>query len=203
MSAMRKPLVLLSVAVLVASSLWLRAEPEAAKAPPTTAPAAPALLNFTMDRLDGTPQPLSAYAGKVVLIVNTASKCGFTKQYTGLEALHKKYASQGLAVLGFPSNSFKQDVGSDSEIAEFCKANYGVTFDLFSKIDVKGDEQAPLYKLLTSPETNKVEPGEVKWNFEKFLISRDGQIVARFRSKVTPEDADFVKAVEAELAKGH
>jgi glutathione peroxidase len=199
MAAMRKPLALFSVAVLAASSLGLQAEP----ASPTTAPATPAVLNFTMNRLDGTPQPLSTYAGKVVLIVNTASKCGFTKQYTGLEALHKKYAGQGLAVLGFPSNSFKQDVGTDSEIAEFCKANYGVTFDLFSKIDVKGETQAPLYKLLTSSEANKVEPGDVKWNFEKFLISRDGQIVARFRSKVAPDDADFVKAVEDELAKAH
>lgn len=194
-AAMRKPLALLSVALLAVSSLGLN-EPA-----PSTQPAG--VLSFTMNKLDGTSQPLSKYAGKVVLIVNTASKCGFTKQYTGLEALHKKYASEGLAVLGFPSNSFKQDAGTDTEIAEFCKENYGVSFDLFSKIDVKGDAQAPLYKALTSPETNTVEPGEVKWNFEKFLISRDGKIVARFRSKVAPDDAEFIKAVEAELAKSH
>ena len=196
---MRTPITLLAVAVLAVSSLGLK---ETLKDPaPSTQPAG--VLGFTMNRLDGTPQALSAYAGKVVIIVNTASKCGYTKQYTGLEALHKKYADKGLAVLGFPTNSFKQDAGTDGEIAEFCKAKYGVTFDLFSKIDVKGDAQAPLYKLLTSPETNKVEAGDVKWNFEKFLISRDGQIVARFRSAVAPEDPAFIKAVEAELAKAH
>lgn len=198
---MRKHTVLLACLGLTASffaTSRLIAEPAAPATQPTS------VLTGTMNRLDGTPQDLSKYSGKVVLIVNTASKCGFTKQYAGLEALHKKYADQGLALLGFPSNDFKeQEPGTDAEIAEFCKANYGVTFDMFSKIDVKGDTQAPLYKALTSAETNHVEPGEVKWNFEKFLISRDGTIVARFRSKVTPDDPALVQAIEAELAKSH
>lgn len=202
MLAMRKPIALFSVAVLAVSSLALRADQPAANASPTTAPSAPAVLSFTMNRLDGTPQPLSAYSGKVILMVNVASKCGYTKQYPALEALYKKYADQGFVLLGFPSNDFKQqEPGSDAQIAEFCKANYGVTFDMFSKIDVLGDTQAPLYKVLTSADTNKVEPGPVKWNFEKFLISRDGQIVGRFRSAVTPDDPKLVKAVEDELAK--
>jgi glutathione peroxidase len=192
---MQKPICLLSVAVALAASSLLFAEP------PSTQPSSsvPPVLNFTMKRLDGGDQPLSKYAGKVLLMVNTASKCGFTKQYEALEALNKKYASQGLAVLGFPSNDFKnQEPGTDQQIAEFCKATYGVSFDMFSKVDVKGDTQAPLYALLTSkaPET-----GEVKWNFEKFLIGRDGSIVARFRSAVTPDNPAMVKAIEAELAK--
>jgi glutathione peroxidase len=162
----------------------------------------PAVLNFTMNSLDGKPVNLSKYQGKVVLMVNTASKCGYTPQYKGLETLHEKYAEKGLAILGFPANDFgKQEPGTDSEIGEFCQKNYGVKFDMFSKVVVHGEGQCPLYKFLTSSETNPEFPGEIKWNFEKFLIGRDGKIVKRFGSKVAPESEEVTKAIEAELAK--
>ena len=169
---------------------------------PTQGAPVPAVLNFTMKSLDGKDVPLSKYQGKVVLMVNTASKCGYTPQYKGLEALYRKYADKGLVVVGFPSNDFgHQEPGTNDEISTFCSTRYGVTFDLFSKVDVKGADQCDLYKYLTSPDTDPQFPGEVKWNFEKFLIAKDGTIVQRFRSKVTPESEELVKAVEAELAK--
>jgi glutathione peroxidase len=165
-----------------------------------TATAQDSVLNFTMNNLDGKPVALSKYQGKVVLIVNTASKCGYTPQYKQLQALHEKYADKGLAILGFPSNDFgQQEPGTDQQIAEFCKRNYGVKFDMFSKVVVKGDKQCPLYKFLTSPETDPKHAGEIKWNFEKFLISRDGTIVNRFNSKVTPDSEEMINAIEAEL----
>jgi glutathione peroxidase len=174
---------------------------------PTTQPATqplqtPPVLQFTMKSLVGQDVNLAQYQGKVLLIVNTASKCGFTPQYAGLERLHEKYAERGLAILGFPSNDFgHQEPGTDEQIGQFCKANYGVKFDMFSKVDVKGDNQCPLYQFLTGEQTDKPFAGEVKWNFEKFLISRDGRIVARFRSPVTPESGPLTNAIEAELAK--
>ncbi len=162
----------------------------------------PAALDFTMNSLEGQPVRLSSYLGKVVLIVNTASKCGFTPQYKALEQLHETYAPKGLAILGFPSNDFgHQEPGDATQIRTFCTQNYGVKFDMFAKVDVKGDTQCDLYKFLTSPDTDAPFAGPVKWNFEKFLISRDGQIVARFRSKVTPDSPELISAVEAELAK--
>jgi len=162
----------------------------------------PAVLNFTVNSLAGKPVELKKYLGKVVLIVNTASKCGLTPQYKGLESLHEKYASQGLSILGFPANNFGgQEPGSDKEIGEFCAQNYGVKFDMFSKISVKGDDQHALYKVLTSAKSTDVEPGDIKWNFEKFLIGKDGQIVKRFAPPVAPDSEEVVKAVEAELAK--
>jgi glutathione peroxidase len=162
----------------------------------------PAALNFTMNSLDGKPVNLSKYQGKVVLMVNTASKCGYTPQYKGLEALHEKYAEKGLAVLGFPANEFgQQEPGTDKDIHDFCEKNYGVKFDMFSKVVVKGEGQCPLYKFLTSSDTNPGMDGEIKWNFEKFLIGRDGKVVKRFGSKVTPESEEMTKAIEAELAK--
>ena len=174
---------------------------------PTTEPATqpfatPPVLQFTMKSLGGQEVNLAQYQGKVLLIVNTASKCGFTPQYAGLERLHEKYADQGLAIVGFPSNDFgHQEPGTDDQIGQFCKANYGVKFDMFSKVDVKGPHQCPLYQFLTDESTDKPFAGEVKWNFEKFLISREGRIVARFRSAVTPESAPLTTAIEAELAK--
>jgi glutathione peroxidase len=162
----------------------------------------PAVLNFKIKSLTGKEVDLSKYQGKVVLMVNVASKCGFTPQYKGLQELHKKYAAQGLAILGFPANDFgQQEPGSEEEIGTFCQRNYGVEFDMFSKISVKGPQQADLYHYLTSEKTNPKFAGEVKWNFEKFLIGRDGQVVARFRSKVEPTSEEMVKAIEAELAK--
>jgi len=159
-------------------------------------------LSFQMKSLGGKPVDLSKYQGKVVLIVNVASKCGLTPQYKGLEALHEKYSDKGLAILGFPANEFAgQEPGSDKEISEFCTKNYGVKFDMFSKVVVKGDGQCDLYKFLTSEETDPKYPGDIKWNFEKFLIDRHGNIVNRFAPKVAPESAEVVQAIEAELAK--
>jgi len=152
--------------------------------------------------LSGQPVDLGKYQGKVVLVVNTASFCGNTPQYKGLEELHQKYSGQGLAVLGFPANEFgKQEPGSDKEIAEFCEKNYKVSFDMFSKIVVKGAGQSPLYKWLTSKETNPEHAGDVTWNFEKFLISRDGSVIARFKPGTDPTDDEVVQAIEQALAK--
>jgi glutathione peroxidase len=162
----------------------------------------PPVLNFKMKSLDGKDVNLSKYQGKVVLMVNVASQCGYTPQYAALETLHEKYADKGLAILGFPANEFgKQEPGSDKDIADFCKKNYGVKFDMFSKVVVKGEGQCPLYKHLTSSDTDPKFAGDIKWNFEKFLIGRDGQIVNRFSSKVKPDSDEMVKAIEAELAK--
>lgn len=162
----------------------------------------PSVLSFKMTRLDGKPGDLADYRGKVVLIVNTASECGLTPQYEGLEKLHEKYASKGLVILGFPANEFgQQEPGTNEDIAKFCAKNYGVKFDMFAKVVVKGDGQAPLYQYLTSKETNPKFAGPIKWNFEKFLISRGEQVVARFDPQTEPEADTVVKAIEAELAK--
>lgn len=162
----------------------------------------PATLNFTMDNLDGKPVELSKYQGKVVLMVNVASKCGYTKQYKELEALHEKYAKDGLVILGFPANNFgKQEPGTNEEIAQFCSAKFGVKFDMFSKVSVTGEDECPLYRFLTSKETNPTFAGPVKWNFEKFLINREGKVVARYRSAKKPDDPEVVKSIETELNK--
>ena len=162
----------------------------------------PDVFNFTMNTINGQPVNLSKYAGKVVLIVNTASQCGYTYQYEGLQSLHQKYASRGLTILGFPSNDFgQQEPGTNQEIQQFCKANYGVQFDMFSKVQVLGPGKVALYDFLTSKSTNPKFPGEIKWNFEKFLISRDGQILSRFTSEVEPESRQISVAIEAALAK--
>ena len=162
----------------------------------------PAVLNHKMKSLTGKNVELSKYQGKVLLIVNTASQCGATPQYEQLQALHKKYAEKGLAVLGFPCNQFgAQEPGEESEIAEFCKQNYGVSFDMFAKIDVNGEKQAPLFKQLTSKEGFAKDPGPVKWNFEKFLVSRDGKVVGRYRTGTQPDAPEVIKALEGELSK--
>ena len=162
----------------------------------------PAVLNFTMNRLDGKSANLGDYSGKVVLMVNVASQCGLTPQYEQLEGLHEKFAEKGLAVLGFPANEFgKQEPGTDSEISTFCQKNYGVKFDMFSKVVVKGEGQCPLYKYLTSKDTDPKFAGDITWNFEKFLIGRNGEIVARFAPRVKPDAPEVVKAIEDELAK--
>lgn len=153
----------------------------------------------TAKSIDGKDVKLGEkYAGKVMLVVNVASRCGYTKQYKGLQTLHEKYAEKGLAVLGFPCNQFgKQEPGSEEDIKEFCDANYGVEFDLFSKVDVNGKAAHPLYKYLTSEAAPVEDRGKVKWNFEKFLIDGKGNVVARYRSKVTPARiaADIEKAL--------
>jgi glutathione peroxidase len=163
--------------------------------------APPPVLNFTMNSLDGKPVDLAKYQGNVVLMVNVASQCGYTPQYEGLQELHKRYAARGLRLLGFPSNDFgQQEPGTNSEIADFCKKNYGVEFDMFSKISVVGKSKAPLYKFLTSSQTNPRFAGEVEWNFEKFLIGRNGLVIARFKSPVEPLSKEVISAVESALA---
>jgi glutathione peroxidase len=160
------------------------------------------VLKFKVKSLAGKDVDLADYKDKVVLIVNVASKCGLTPQYEQLEAIYKKYGEEGLAVLGFPCNQFGgQEPGTAEEIQEFCKANYGVTFDLFEKIDVNGDGAAELYKTLTALETKPTGPGKISWNFEKFLVDRNGVVVARFGPKTKPDDPEVIKAIEAELAK--
>ena len=147
----------------------------------------PTLSDFTARTLDGREQDLGEYAGKVVLLVNTASQCGFTPQFGGLERLWDEYGDDGLVVLGFPCNQFgSQDPGSDSEIGQFCQANYGVTFPMFSKVDVNGDEAHPLYQWLKAEKSGLV--GEkIKWNFTKFLVGRDGQVINRYAPQTEPE----------------
>lgn len=162
----------------------------------------PPVLKHKMKSLDGKDVDLSKYQNKVLLIVNTASKCGATPQYKDLQALHEKYKDQGLVILGFPCNQFgAQEPGTALQISEFCTQNYGVTFDMFSKVDVNGAEASDLFKYLTSPKSNPKTAGPVKWNFEKFLINRDGEIAARFRTRVNPQSPEVTKAVETELNK--
>ncbi len=158
------------------------------------------IYDIEMPRLDGKPANLSEYAGQVVLAVNLASKCGFTPQYTGLEALHEKYSPRGFTILGFPCNQFfGQEPGTAEQIQEFCSLNYGVTFPLFAKLDVKGSKQHPLYAILSAIPDDSGKAGNVGWNFEKFVIGRDGRPMRRFRSKVTPEDPRLVAAIESLL----
>jgi glutathione peroxidase len=158
------------------------------------------IYEIELPRLSGKPAKLSEYSGQVVLAVNTASKCGHTPQYAGLQTLHDRYAERGFTVLGFPSNQFfNQEPGSADQIQEFCTINYGVTFPLFAKLDVKGSDQHPLYKILSEFPDDSGKAGNVTWNFEKFLIGRDGRVVRRFRPKVLPEDPAVVEAIEALL----
>ncbi len=154
-----------------------------------------------MKDIDGKEVDLSSYKGSVVMIVNVASKCGLTKQYAGLEALYRKYKDQGFIVIGFPANNFGgQEPGSDEDIATFCSTKYDVTFPMFSKISVKGDDKAPLYKNLTEKETAGEFAGEIGWNFTKFLVDRNGQIMARFESKTSPDNAKVAEAIETAIA---
>ena len=150
---------------------------------------------FTLNSIDGKPAPLSAYQGKVVLIVNVASRCGFTPQYAGLEALYEKYKDRGFTILGFPANNFgAQEPGTNEENKTFCSSKYNVTFPMYSKISVKGDDKAPLYQFLTA-----ATGSEIQWNFTKFLVDKDGKVVARFEPKVTPESPDVAEAIEKAL----
>jgi glutathione peroxidase len=158
------------------------------------------IYDVSVNTLAGEPASLSDYEGKALLIVNVASQCGLTPQYTGLEELHESYGSRGFEVLGFPCNQFgAQEPGSPDEIAEFCTTNYGVKFPLFEKIDVNGDGRHPLYAQLTATEDAEGKAGDIQWNFEKFLISPRGEIVARFRPLTTPEDPALVGAIEEQL----
>lgn len=163
-------------------------------------PKAKSVLDFKMKDIDGRDVKLNKYKGKVLLIVNTASKCGYTPQYEGLQAIYEKYQSQGFYVLGFPANNFgEQEPGSEKEIKEFCESKYKVKFPMFAKISVKGDDQDELYKFLTSKETNPTFAGDISWNFNKFLVNRKGEIVARFSSKDKPESEAVMQAIEKYL----
>jgi len=160
------------------------------------------VLSFTVQSIDSAAVDLSRYRGKVLLIVNTASRCGYTPQYAALEKIYQRYKDRGLAILAFPSNDFGgQEPGSNEQIREFCESKYNVTFDLFAKIAVRGQDQAPLYRFLTSRQTNPQFGGDIGWNFTKFLVGRDGRIVARYESKITPDSEAVIQAIEAELAK--
>ncbi|MFM9928076.1 glutathione peroxidase [Variovorax sp. H27-G14] len=157
------------------------------------------VYDFEANQIDGKPVKLSDFKGQVLLIVNTASKCGFTPQFAGLEALHEKYAAQGLTVLGFPSNQFgAQDPGSNEEIGAFCTKNYGVSFPMMEKIDVNGGNAAPLYKWLTKEKPGLLGSTGIKWNFTKFLVGRDGAVLKRYAPLDTP--ASLTRDVEAALA---
>ncbi|MCL4446774.1 MAG: glutathione peroxidase [Actinobacteria bacterium] len=159
-----------------------------------------ALYDKAINKLSGEPSSLGEYAGKVLLLVNVASKCGLTPQYEGLERLHERYGPKGFSVLGFPCNQFlEQEPGTAEEIANFCSTTYGVTFPLFEKIEVNGDNRHPIYQELTTFADTDGDAGDVKWNFEKFLVSPAGEVVARFRPQVEPDDPALVAAIEAQL----
>ena len=158
-------------------------------------------LHYTMKSIDGQSVNLDSFKGKVILIVNTASKCGFTPQYEPLEAIYNKYKDKGFTILAFPANNFgHQEPGNDQQIKEFCSANYHVTFPLFSKVSVKGDDICPLYAYLTSENTNPGFSGDIGWNFTKFLVDRNGKVIARYESKIRPDDKQVTAAIEKALA---
>lgn len=165
-----------------------------------SAAGASSVYDFTMKDIDGKQINLGAYKGKVLLLVNVASRCGFTPQYEGLQALYTKYKDKGFLILGFPANNFmSQEPGTDQEIKTFCSLKYNVSFPMFSKISVKGDDIHPLYKFLTDKSTNPDFGGDIKWNFNKFLVSRDGKIVARFEPQVKPDSEKVVQEIEKAL----
>jgi len=160
------------------------------------------LYEFQMNDIDGKPVKLETYQGKVLLLVNVASKCGFTPQYEGLQALYSRFKNRGFEVLGFPANNFMgQEPGTNEEIKQFCSLKYHVTFPMFEKISVKGEDQHPLYTYLTSEATNPGFAGEISWNFNKFLADRTGKIVARFGSRTKPEDPEVIEAIEKALGE--
>jgi glutathione peroxidase len=162
--------------------------------------AASSVHEFTLDALNGTPTPLASFKGKVMLVVNVASQCGYTYQYEALQALYVKYKDQGLVVAGFPANNFGgQEPGTNEEIGAFCRSKFGVTFPMFSKISVKGADTAPLYKFLTDKSANPRTGGEIQWNFTKFLVDRNGRVLQRFEPAVEPNSKEVTSAVEAAL----
>ena len=165
-------------------------------------PTSKSVYDFKMKNIDGKEVALDAYKGKVLLFVNVASKCGLTPQYKEIQALYEKYKDKGLVVLGFPANNFMgQEPGSDKDIKEFCTLKYDVTFPMFSKISVKGSDQHPLYKYLTSKNENGVVDAKVSWNFQKFLVSKSGKVITSFGPQTSVTEADVTKAIEAALAQ--
>lgn len=165
-------------------------------------PTSKSVYDFKMKNIDGKEVALDAYKGKVLLFVNVASKCGLTPQYKEIQALYEKYKDKGLVVLGFPANNFMgQEPGSDKDIKEFCTLKYDVTFPMFSKISVKGSDQHPLYKYLTSKDENGAIDAKVSWNFQKFLVSKSGKVITSFGPQTSVTEADVTKAIEAALAQ--
>jgi glutathione peroxidase len=161
--------------------------------------AAAGFYTFTLNSIDGKPAPLADYKGKVVLVVNVASQCGYTPQYSALESIYEKYKDQGFIILGFPANNFgAQEPGTNEEIKTFCTRKYSVTFPIYAKISVKGSDQAPLYAYLTK-DTDPALRGDIKWNFTKFLIDRNGKVIQRFEPAVTPDSKEVVAAIEKQL----
>jgi glutathione peroxidase len=163
--------------------------------------AAASIYDFTLPSIDGKPMPLSSYRGKVVLMVNVASKCGYTPQYSALEAIYEKYKDRGFVVLGFPANNFgAQEPGTNEEIKTFCSTKYQVTFPLYAKVSVKGEDTTPLYQYVTR-EANPAVAGEIKWNFTKFLVDRSGKVVQRFEPAVKPDSPELTGAIEKLLGQ--
>jgi glutathione peroxidase len=158
--------------------------------------AASSIYDFTLPSIDGKPVPLASYKGKVILVVNVASRCGFTPQYSALEATYEKYRDQGFVILGFPANNFgAQEPGTNAEIKKFCSTKYSVSFPLYSKVSVKGDDTTPLYQFLTT-KANPAVAGDIQWNFTKFLVDRNGNVVQRFEPDVTPDSPQVIAGIE-------
>jgi glutathione peroxidase len=167
-----------------------------------TAAQAASIYDFTMKSIDGQPVSLKTYSGKVVLLVNVASRCGFTPQYAGLEALYEKYKDRGLVIVGIPANNFgSQEPGTNDEIKKFCSSKYNVSFPMMAKVSVLGDDKTPLYQFLTDKSQDPQFGGDIKWNFTKFLVDRKGNLVARFEPNVTPDSAEVQTAIESALGK--
>ena len=205
----RRTFVASTVAVTLAATVSIamfngpaRADESSSSKEPATMPAAAeGPLSFVVKDIKGQDHDLSQYRGKVVMIVNTASRCGLTPQYEALEKLYRDHKDAGLVVLGFPANNFNgQEPGTNEQIAQFCSTKYDVTFPMMGKVSVKGDDKHPLYKHLTEPPTAGDFAGDVKWNFGKFLVGRDGKVVARFEPKTKPDSPEVVEAVEKALA---
>ena len=196
---MKTKLVGIGLAVMLAAGLTVVALSRA-NDKTETATVANSIYDFSLKNIDGKETSLADYRGKVVLVVNVASRCGFTPQYEGLEKVYLKYKDRGLVILGFPANNFGgQEPGSNEEIKSFCSLKYNVTFPMFTKISVKGDDIHPLYKYLTDKQSDPQFGGDVKWNFNKFLIGRDGKIIGRFEPAVKPESPEVAQAIEHAL----
>lgn len=187
---MRNPILVALFGLSLAASSAVAAPPDAKS-----------VYDFTLKSIDGQPTPLSSYHGKVILLVNVASHCGFTPQYTALEAVYEKYKSRGLVIVGVPANNFGgQEPGSNEEIKTFCTKKYNVSFPMMSKLSVAGEDKTPLYQYLTDKSTDPKFAGEIKWNFTKFLVDKNGNLIARFDSAVKPDSAEVTAAIEAALS---
>jgi glutathione peroxidase len=159
------------------------------------------IFDFTLNTIDGQPAPLSGYKGKLVMLVNVASRCGYTPQYTALESVYEKYRDRGFVIIGIPANNFgSQEPGTNQEIKTFCQSKYSVTFPMMSKVSVKGDDKTPLYQFLTDKSANPKTGGDIQWNFTKFLVGPDGKVITRFEPAVTPDSPEVTAAIEKALS---